>query len=121
DGTISVAVFSSARFDATTVDVGSVQFAGAPASRWSLQDVNHDGRLDLVLQFGIESSSLRQTYAELLQADASDGTLGTTRQQATFLLTGSTQAGQLFEGLDTATLFESGKELRGLLASLGIQ
>jgi ELWxxDGT repeat protein len=121
DGTITVALFSSATFDARTVDVASVQFAGASASRWSLQDVNHDGRLDLVLQFGIESTSLRQSYVELLQADASDGTLGTTRQEATFLLTGSTQAGQLFEGLDTATLFLSGKELRGLLVSLGIQ
>src|SRR5262249_17883679 len=118
---INVAVFSSATFDATTVDVASVLFAGASAYKWSLQDVNRDGKLDLVLQFRIDSTDLRERYGALLLADASDGKLDSTRQQAKLLLTGSPQDGLSGEGLDAATLFESGKDLRELLAALNIQ
>jgi hypothetical protein len=120
DGTISVALFSSAVFDATKVDVSSVLFAGASAYKWSFQDVNHDGRLDLVLQFRIADTNLLALYQQLLLADAADGTLDATRQQTALLLTGSTTAGTLWEGLDSATLFMTGKQLDYLLIALGL-
>jgi uncharacterized delta-60 repeat protein len=58
-GKIPVAILSTSSFDATTVDPTSVCFgdAGAPpqrdctAARSSLEDVNADGRLDLLLFF----------------------------------------------------------------------
>jgi hypothetical protein len=121
DGTITVALFSSAVFDATKVDVSSVLFAGATAFKTSLQDVNQDGRLDLVLQFRLSDTDLLQRYQDLLLADAADGTLNTTRQQTTLLLTGSTTSGTLWEGLDAATLFETGKNLDNLLTALGLR
>ncbi len=121
DGTITVAVFSTATFDARTIDVASVLFAGASAFNWSLQDVNRDGKLDLVLQFRIDDTNLREMYQELLLVDAADGTLDTTRQQTSLLLSGSTTDGGLWEGLDAATLFESGKDLDDLLTALGLK
>ncbi len=121
DGTLSVALFSTADFDARTVDLLSVRFAGAAAIQSSLEDVNHDGTLDLVVQFRIDDTNLRDVYRQLLLADAADGTLSTTREQTTLLLSGGTTGGGLWEGLDAATLFESGKVLADLLTALGLK
>ena len=95
-------------------------FAGASAYKSSLQDVNRDGRLDLVLHFRIAETNLRAVYSDLLLADASDGALDTTREQTTLLLSGSTTDGKLWEGLDVATLLMSGKNLEELLLALGL-
>lgn len=121
DGTITVALFSAADFDAATVDVGSVRFAGGAAILSSLEDVNHDGRLDLVLHFRIAYTNLREMYAQLLFTDAADGTLDMTRQKTTLLLSGGTTNGGLWEGLDAATLFMTGQELDSLLNALALK
>ncbi len=48
-------------FDATTVDVSTVRFAGASPTRWAFEDVDGDGDLDLVLHF--ETQELQLTSA----------------------------------------------------------
>jgi hypothetical protein len=115
DGMVTVAVFSTAYFNAVTVDVASVRFAGAAAVHSNLEDINRDDRLDLVLHFRITDTNLPDLYKQLLLADASDGTLDTTRNQAMLRLTGATMDGGLWEGLDAATLFMSGNQLDDLL------
>ena len=65
-GHLDVALLSSASFDATTVDVGSICFgdAGDPdqrdcsAQRARRRDVNHDGRTDVVVRFGIAATGI---------------------------------------------------------------
>jgi hypothetical protein len=121
DGEIVVNLFSSANFDATTIDISTVLFAGAGVKSYEFQDVNRDGRLDLVLHFRSDDTNLREVYSQLLLADADDGTLDSTKQQTTLLLTGSTTDGKLWEGLDSATLFESGQTLKDLLIALGLK
>jgi hypothetical protein len=57
-GTIPVAVLSTAVFDATTVDPSSVRFGpqGTEARpvRAGVEDVNDDGRADLLLNFDLQ-------------------------------------------------------------------
>ena len=73
-GTIPVAVLSDAGFSAADVDVTSVRFAGAPVATTpqgrrlaSLEDVDGDGLLDLVLHFDVPALELAPdaTHAEL--------------------------------------------------------
>jgi hypothetical protein len=73
NGKVPVAILSSETFDATTMDVASITFAGAPVApkkngtyMASLEDVNGDARLDLVLHFSTQdlmltSSSIQAT------------------------------------------------------------
>ncbi len=71
DERIEVAILSSATFDARTVDVESLRFGrtgtedslsrkgkkGTP--RYSLRDVNRDGRIDLVVEFDADETGFR--------------------------------------------------------------
>lgn len=63
-GVIPVAVLSTATFDAQTIDVATVRFSG-PAGvgeahgKGHLEDVNGDGRLDLVLHFSTAASGIQ--------------------------------------------------------------
>ena len=76
NATVLVAIFSSASFDATTVDPASVTLAGAHAVTQgkagtpltNLQDANRDGRVDLVLHFKTQDLQLNpgDTEAVLL-------------------------------------------------------
>jgi hypothetical protein len=112
----------SANFDVTTVEIGSVIFAGAGVRTYGLQDVNRDGRLDLVLHFRIDDTNLREVYSQLLLDDYwADGILDSTRQQTNLLLSGSTTDGKLWEGFDSASLFMTGQELDELLVALGLK
>jgi hypothetical protein len=74
-----------------------------------------------VLHFKIADTNLREVYSRLLLGDAADGTLDTTRQQTTLMLSGGTTDGGLGEGLDAAMLFLTGKDLDDLLISLGLK
>jgi ELWxxDGT repeat protein len=121
NGDIAITVFSSATFDATTIDVASVRFIGAQVVQSSLEDVNKDGKLDLVLHLNVADTNLVALYRQLLLADDADGTLDSTRQQASLLLSGLTTSGLIWGGLDSVTLFESGQALTDLLASLGLK
>jgi ELWxxDGT repeat protein len=120
-GNLPVTLFGSAAFDVTKIDITSIRLADASVAKFAFEDVNHDGYLDLQLQFDTDASTLRDTYAQLLLADAADGTLDSTRPTTTLLLTGSTAAGGLFEGSSAVTLFMTGKSLDNLLAELGLQ
>ena len=65
EGTLPVAILSTANFDATRVNPETVILAGAPVKMkpnltlmWSLEDVNGDGRLDLVVHIDKEKLQL---------------------------------------------------------------
>jgi hypothetical protein len=116
---IAAVVFSTSVFDAAFVDAGSVAFAVAAAVDWAMEDVNGDGRLDMVLQFRTQDTNLRAVYEQLLVTDINeDGVLDSNHQEATISLTGLTTDGGEFEGSDTIDLFLSGRHLRDLLAEL---
>ena len=73
-GTTPVAILGTDTFDVTTVDVASVRFAGAPVRtkpngtlHFSYEDVNKDGRLDLMMHFS--------TRALMLDSDSTEATL----------------------------------------------
>jgi hypothetical protein len=122
-GVIPIALFGSATFDVTTVNIGSVLFAGANVAHYSWNDVNNDGHMDLMLQFRTEDTYLRDLYAQLL-ADADTNTDGilddnvSTWQTTSVSLTGTLSNGGKFSGADSVDLFLSGKALRDFLAEL---
>ncbi|HEX9243417.1 MAG TPA: hypothetical protein VF875_13325 [Anaeromyxobacter sp.] len=64
NGLVDVAILTTAALDATTIDVSSVKLAGAPvATRGDhlhavLEDVNGDGRLDLLVRFEVAALKL---------------------------------------------------------------
>ena len=111
--------FTTDVFDATQVDATSVMFAGAFAMHGGhFEDVDGDGRDDLILHFALEETNLRDIYFALLEDDLEDGELDSRRQEYEASLTGETLGGQLFEGSDSLDLFLSGNALRDALASL---
>ncbi len=68
NGVTPVAILSSPTFDATKVDPASIIFAGTPVARKndgtlmaSFEDVNGDGRLDLVVQVNTKDLKLSTT------------------------------------------------------------
>jgi len=81
-GVVPVAVLTTGDLDAGTVDPVTVSFAGAAPLRWTAEDVDGDGDVDLLLHF--------KTQELNLDADSTDATL-----------TGSTFDGQLIQGTDT--------------------
>jgi hypothetical protein len=118
-GKIAVAILATDDFDPALVDIASVRFAGATAVHSAWEDVNGDGRLDLVLHFRTQDTDLRALYERLIADDINeDGVLDSNRQEATISLTGTTTDNEQFEGTDTIDLFLSGKALRELLSRL---
>jgi hypothetical protein len=99
EGKIEVVILSSSNFNAQLIDISSLRFGrtgqedslsrnkGAP--RYSYKDVNHDGLLDLVVEFDTESTGFQ----------AGD-TLG--------VLTGRLQDGTMFTGTDSITTNSNG-------------
>lgn len=85
-GVIPAAIPTTDSFDATTVDPITVRFGATgtetAALHWSLEDVNRDGRLDLVLQFKTQDTGI---------------TCGTTFAS----ITGKTFSGQEVRGTDS--------------------
>lgn len=87
NGNVPVALLSSATFDATAADRSTVEFAGASPFDigTSPEDVDGDGRLDVVFHFATQSLNLPD---------------GTTEA----CLTGKTTSGQAFKGCDSVRL-----------------
>lgn len=89
NGVIPVAILSTAEFDATKIDAPNVEFgpnkATASANHWHLDDVNGDGKLDMVLQFETQHS-------------------GITADSTRACLTGKTTAGLGIKGCDAITI-----------------
>jgi hypothetical protein len=84
-GKLKVALLSADTFDATQVDLETIRFgatgAEAPRLRSWVEDVNGDGRLDTVLAFEVQDTQL-------------------TCASTSAVLSGSTQAGERFQGSD---------------------
>jgi hypothetical protein len=113
-----VAILTSAAFDASLVNVGSVRFAFAAAFASDLKDIDGDGDRDLVLQFRAQDTNLREVYDRLLVEDIDgDGLLDSNHQAARVSLTGQT-VDEFFVGFDDLDLLLSGKNLRNLLEEL---
>jgi hypothetical protein len=70
-GNVPVAILTTETFDASTVDVSSIRFAGAPVAernndttKATLEDVDGDGDLDLMLHFDTQMLVLTSTSIE---------------------------------------------------------
>ncbi|UCC63457.1 MAG: hypothetical protein JSV36_22490 [Anaerolineae bacterium] len=84
-GVVPVAVLTTDDFDASTVDPATVTFAGASPLRWTTEDVDSDGDLDLLFHFRTQELSL-------------DGS------STVATLTGTTFGGQAIQGTDTVNI-----------------
>jgi len=84
-GTVAVAILSAGTFDAATVDPTTVTLAGAPVKRKkngapmaAYEDVNGDGRVDLVVHVGTQDLKLDASATEaVVKGQTSDGTVFT--------------------------------------------
>jgi len=84
-GVVAVAVLTTVDFDASTVDPATVEFAGATPLRWTLEDVDNDGDLDMLFHFDTQTLQLNENSTEAT-------------------LTGETVGGQEFTGTDTVRI-----------------
>jgi hypothetical protein len=89
NGVVPVAVLTTDDFDAGDLDPATVTFAGASPLRWSWQDVDWDGDMDLLFHFKTQE----------LQLDA---------YSTEALLTGATFDGMSVEGLDSVRIVPAG-------------
>lgn len=80
-GVVPVAVLTSPDFDAATVDPDTVEFAGAAPLRWTWEDVDNDGDVDLLFHFKTQELNLDENSTEAT-------------------LTGETLTGDEIEGTD---------------------
>jgi hypothetical protein len=84
-GTVPVALLTTEGFDASTVDPITVRFANAHPLRWAMEDVDHDGDLDLLFHFN--------TVGLILNMETTEATL-----------TGRTFGDVLVWGTDTVNI-----------------
>ena len=85
NGIIPVAILGTTDFDATSVDPGTVLLADAYPVKWTMEDINHDGIMDLLLHFKTEDLILNINSTEAS-------------------LTGKTMDGTPIEGADTVNI-----------------
>ena len=115
NGVIAVSILTTDDFDAASVDANTVQFANARAVHHSLEDVDGDGDLDMVLHFRVQDTNLAEIYADLLSEGSESN-----HQSFAVALTGATLGGTSFTGSDGVDMFFSGKALRDLLNELAL-
>ena len=115
--TVQVVVKTTDEFDATSVDVGTVEFAGAQVDRSRLRDVDGDGDLDLVLRFNVRDTNLLQSFTEIVTSNPPRHWWDYfyRLESVELELTGSTHSGSDFSGTETANLFMSGGALWHIL------
>jgi hypothetical protein len=90
-GRIPVAILTTGDFDASIVDPDTVVFLSASPVHWAMEDVDHDGDVDMILHFKTKECDFSLLVDE-----------GGKYPYA--YLTGETNEGQLFEGKDTVRL-----------------
>jgi hypothetical protein len=79
-GLIPVAILTTPDFDASTVDPTTVEFAGAPPVRSTLEDVDGDGDVDMLFHFKtqeLEDLDENSTEATLYSYDPLNRLIGT--------------------------------------------
>lgn len=118
-GVVPAAILSDGGFDATSVDPASVRLFQGTAVRSTLEDVDGDGDLDLLLHFRVQETGLRELYIDAVMADVSDDLSASKRQSVVVPLSGETLTGQSFVSSDTVDLFLAGRAFRELLLEMG--
>lgn len=111
--TFEVIIQTTADFEASTVDLSTVFWAGAGVYRSQYRDIDKDGDRDLILKFRLSDTDLLDRYRSALQADST-----TTRQPFNIELTGRTASGSDLFGTTEIDLFMTGKKLRDFLDAL---
>lgn len=111
--TFEIVVQTTADFDASTVDLSTVVWAGAGVYRSQYRDIDKDGDRDLILKFRLADTDLIDRYRDALIVDSSN-----TRPSFNISLTGRTNSGADLFGTATLDLFMTGKKLRDLLNSI---
>ena len=99
-GVIPVAVYTTADFDAQTVDASTVRLVGVSANHFAWEDVDDDGDLDLILHFRT------QDILNVLDLDLKAGE----SEQLAVSLTGETVDEVLLQGFDTIEFFMPGND-----------
>ena len=89
-GVVPVAVLTAEDLDASTVDPGTVEFAGAVPISSTLKDVDGDGDMDILFHFNTQD-------LKKLDEDSTEATL-----------TGKTYGRQKIEGTDTVNIVPKG-------------
>jgi hypothetical protein len=89
-GVVPVAVLTTPDFDASTVDPSTVWFADARPVRWTLEDVDGDGDVDMLFHFNTQELGL-----------------GPCSTEATLI--GTAGSGQPIEGTDSVNIVPKGK------------
>jgi len=89
-GVVPVAVLTTDDLDASTVDPDTVIFASAEPVRWTMEDVDNDGDIDMLFHFNAQDLDLDENSTE-----------------ATLL--GTTYGGIAVEGTDTVNIVPKGK------------
>ncbi|GAI30732.1 unnamed protein product [marine sediment metagenome] len=89
-GVVPVAVLTTDDLDANTVDPDTVVFASALPVRWTMEDVDGDGKMDMLFHFKTQELNLTE-----------DSTSAT--------LTGEALDGMSIQGTDTVNIVPKGK------------
>lgn len=80
NGVVPVAVLTTVDFDATTIDPATVEFAEASPLRWTLEDVDDDGDVDMLFHFKTQELNLDENSTEAVltgQTNSGDDITGT--------------------------------------------
>jgi len=84
-GLVPVAVLTTDDFDSSNIDPETVKFANASPVRWTIEDVDGDGDIDLLFHFKTQKLDLTESSTEAT-------------------LTGETYGGNPIKGTDTVTI-----------------
>ena len=89
-GVVPVAILTTSGFNAWDVDPYSIEFASAAPGRWTMEDVDRDGNLDMLFHFYTQDLNL-------------------TNESTEATLTGETSDGTPIKGTDTVNIVPGGK------------
>ncbi len=100
-GVVPVAILSTETFNASNVDPESVTFAGASHVRWTMEDVDNDGKDDMLFHFKTQDLNLGESITEA--ADVTETT------ETTLTLTGKKTDLKVIQGTDKVRIVRGKK------------